>query len=189
MLKQTLQSAFPLKGYNRTFADIKLFEVTNAALVSIAFSLNDTSALQDTFAKAYGISLPDYGSSSLSKDGAFRFMSMQPGLIFALYEFEGATPIRMLADQLGYCAYFSDQSDSWVILRLSGPTILTVLERVCPLDLSPEIFSPGSVARTKMEHLSTVILRENFDDFSFMSPRSSACSFLHTLETSIENTL
>ena len=189
MLKQILKTTSPLDGYSKKFADITLAEVVGTAIVSIAFPFDGAATLQDKVAKAYGASLPKCGNSSISKDGLFRFLGMQPGLIFALYDFEGVNPTSVITDQLGKAGYYTDQSDSWVALRLSGPKALAILERTCPLDLSPDFFGPGSVARTAMEHLSTIVLREHLETFFFMSPRSSARSFLHALETSIANTL
>ena len=189
MLKQTQEAKLPLEGYFRKFSDVTLAEVVGKAMVSIAFPVDGMATLQDKVTKAYDTSLPDCGNSTFSKDGLVRFLGVQSNQIFALFDFDGEDAVSVLANQLGNSGYYTDQSDSWVMLRLSGPEVLTVLERICPLDLSPDIFEPGSVARTAMEHLSTIILRERLENFFFMSPRSSARSFLHVLETSIKNTI
>tara|TARA_B100000686_G_C16462428_1_gene797838 strand:+ start:255 stop:824 length:570 start_codon:yes stop_codon:yes gene_type:complete len=189
VLKPSLNAVSPLNGYSKTFASIKLSEVTELAIVSITFSLNETSSFKEAFSKYYGNSLPEYGSSTLSKDSTFRFMSMQPGMIFAIYEYVGLEPISVLTSQLGATAFFSDQSDSSFILRLSGKNLHKILERVCAPDLSNKPFPPNSVARTTVDHLNAIILHEKNNNFLFISPRSSARSFLNALETSIENTL
>ena len=189
MLKQTLKTTSPLDGYSKKFADVTLAEVVGTAIVSIAFPFDSVAALQDKVTKAYSTSLPDCGNSTVSKDGLVRFLGVQSNQIFVLFDFDGVNAVSVLAKHLGNSGYYTDQSDSWVALRLSGPKALTVLERICPLDLSPGSFVPGSVARTVMEHLSTIVLREHLENFFFMSPRSSARSFLHALETSIANTL
>ena len=189
MLKQTLKATPPLDGYSKKFADVTLAEVVGTAIVSVAFPFDSVAALQDKVTKAYSTSLPDCGNSTVSKDGLVRFLGVQSNQIFALFDFDGENAVSVLANQLGTSGYYTDQSDSWVMLRLSGPKVLAVLERICPLDLSPDIFGPGRVARTAMEHLSTIVLRERLENFFFMSPRSSARSFLYALETSITNTL
>jgi sarcosine oxidase subunit gamma len=61
------------------------------------------------------------------------------------------------------------------------------LERICPIDLHPQAFAVGAVARTLMDHLNVIILREGGDTFLLMSARSSARSFWHAVETSIRN--
>lgn len=85
--------------------------------------------------------------------------------------------------------YLSDQSDSWAILQLEdqadGERVRQMLERLCPLDLHPDGFPVGRVARTQMEHLAVIIWREASNHYLLMSPRSSAGSFLHALQTAL----
>lgn len=83
--------------------------------------------------------------------------------------------------------FLNDQSDSWMMLRMSGTRCRQALERICPLDLHPDMFELDDVARTVMEHLSVVILRESEDGFLLLSPRSSARSFVHEIEVSVTN--
>ena len=70
---------------------------------------------------------------------------------------------------------------------MSGTGVRVALERICPLDLDDQAFPEGRVARTAMEHLSVIILRDGPDSFLLMSPRSSARSFRHAVELSVEN--
>ena len=89
----------------------------------------------------------------------------------------GAMPLRL-----------NDQSDSWVMLRVSGRHVRGALELVCPARPSPRrVPRRRRRARTVMEHLSAIVLREGEDDFLLLSPRSSAASFLHEIETSIRH--
>ena len=113
---------------------------------------------------------------------------MQPDQVFILF----APPhpdraVETVRAALGPAAYVTDQSDSWAMLRIAGAGIRAALERICPLDLDDEVFPQGRVARTAMEHLSAIILRDGEDSFLLMSPRSSARSFLHAVELSAEN--
>lgn len=83
--------------------------------------------------------------------------------------------------------YSSDQSDAWVMLSIDGPRSRRALERVCPLDLHPDVFPLGAVARSLVEHLNAIVLREGENAFLLLSPRSSARDFLHEIETSIRH--
>ena len=114
---------------------------------------------------------------------------MQKDQTFVLFKFQGDDAVSEIGKALGEIAYYTDQSDSWAMLRISGPRARSILERVCPLDLHQDVFAVGAVARTMMEHLAVIILRTDKDAFLLMSPRSSASSFLHTLETTIEHVL
>ena len=185
----SLKARPALDGYRRQFSETELVEVTDKALVSIAIPQGDADKLQKAMAAAYGTTFPVPGSSTLSADGAARFLGLQPDQCFAMFEFEGNEAIRAVAGALDDKCYCTDQSDSWAILRLSGTLALTALERICPLDLTPTEFPPGNVARTVMEHLGVILLCEDKNRYVLMSPRSSALSFLHAIETSLENVL
>jgi sarcosine oxidase subunit gamma len=94
---------------------------------------------------------------------------------------------RQFAELLNGAVYISDQSDVWVALEIAGPQACKVLERVCPIDLHPDVFSVDMLARTVMEHLGVIIARTNTNKYLLLSARSSARSFLHMLEISISN--
>ena len=185
----TLTASPPLDGNHKQFGDTALTEIGDQALVSIAVPLGGADALDSAMTGAYGTTFPAPGSTALSKDGSVRFLGLQPDQCFAMFEFEGNKAIRAVAGALDDKCYCTDQSDSWAILRLSGTLALTALERICPLDLTPTEFPPGNVARTVMEHLGVIILCEDKNRYVLMSPRSSALSFLHAIETSLENVL
>ncbi len=183
----TLTASPPLDGYHKQFGDTALTEIGDQALVSIAVPLGGADALDSAMTGAYGTTFPAPGSTALSKDGSVRFLGLQPDQCFALFELAGNDPVEAIANVLGDTGYYTDQSDSWAMLRLSGPLAVSALERICPLGLAPAAFPQGSVARTAMEHLGVIILCENEDSYVLMSARSSAPSFLHAVETSVEN--
>ena len=79
------------------------------------------------------------------------------------------------------------QTDAWVILRISGPLALKALERICPINLEPDVFLENDIARTIMEHLGSIVICEKVGSYLVMSASSSAKSFLHALETSLQN--
>ncbi len=189
MLEKTLMASSPLDGFQKQFTNVALAEVLGHALVSIAVPLHSRAALEDAVTKVFGTSLPTCGTSTLSKDGSNRLLGMQPDHVFALFDYGGNDPVGAVKALLGNAGYYTDQSDSWVMLRMSGPLATTALERICPLDLASEVFAPNRVARTVMEHLGVIVLCEGHDNYFLMSPRSSARSFLHALEISIENVL
>ena len=104
--------------------------------------------------------------------------------------FTHATPDAepFVAKKIKGAAYTTDQTDVWTGLEIAGSRARTALERICPIDLHPDSFDVGDAARTTMEHLGTLIIRTDEDTFLLMSGSSSAKSFLHAVETSIQNT-
>jgi methylglutamate dehydrogenase subunit D len=166
-------------------AGTTLTEVTDRALVSIATPLGGEAAFADALRSAFGAEPPDVGQTTLSFDGETCLLGLARDQFLALLPADGPLAAPALAARLGPVAYLTDQTDAWVMLRLEGPLALPVLERTCMLDLHR--FPPGSVARTVMDHLGTILLREAPDRFLLMSASSSARSFLHGLETSLRN--
>ena len=189
MPETTLTACQALNGYHKQFGDTALKELTNQSLVSIAVPLGGDDALREAMTSAYGATFPAPGSTILSTDGSIRFLGLQSKECFALFESNGNEAVGIISNALGEAAYYTDQSDGWAMLLLSGPLALTSLERICTLDLAPTKFSLGSVARTAMEHLGVIVLHNDKDSYLLMSPRSSAPSFLHAVETSIKNVL
>ena len=110
-------------------------------------------------------------------------------LLGRVLEHEGDDAVAVVIEKLGTAGYYTDQSDSWVMLQIAGPGSRAALERICMLDLHSDAFPVDTVARTTMEHLGVMVLRDGEDSFLLMSARSSARSFLHAVETSIGYTI
>ncbi len=174
-----------LGGHDRQIAGTRLAEVTDRALVSIAVPLGGEAALAEALRAVFGAEPPAVGHVAQSADGEARFLGLARDQIFALLPARGPLAAPDLAARLGPVAYLTDQTDAWVMLRLEGPLARAALERTCMLDL--EALPPGRVARTVMEHLGTIVVREGPERFLLMSASSSARSFLHCIETSLRN--
>ena len=106
-----------------------------------------------------------------------------------MFDRSNVPAVERITHKLGDTVYVTDQSDSWVMLRIGGPKCRSALERVCLLDLDPRAFPVGKVARTVMEHLGTIIISEGNDYFLLLSARSSADSFYKAIQRSFENIL
>ena len=182
-----LKEKSPLADYNRDFSDLSIREITGKALVSVATPLGGDKKLFAAMDKSYGAKLPRVGASTHSKDGKVRFLGLQSEQMFVLFEYTGQAPVKHVAKKLGNAAYYSDQSDSWVMVELAGSQCRAALARICPLDLHEESFVEGALGRTAMEHLGVIIYRSGPDEFIILSPRSSAHSLLHAIETSALN--
>ncbi len=189
MADVALEARLPLGGYAETFGSVSLAEVTGLALVSAAVPNGGDAAFEVALAGGFGAARPATGGSTAGDRYGARILGMQPDQLFIL--FEPPDPDRAaetVSDALGPAAYVTDQSDGWAMLRIAGPGVRAALERLCMLDLDAAAFPEGRVARTVMEHLSVVILRDGPDSFLLLTPRSSARSFLHAVEVSIANT-
>ena len=190
MAEFTLTAEPFLGRYEQSFVGVKMREIYDVALVSAAVPLGKLTAAKRAVKSALGVALPNIGGSVRSKDGNIRILRLgsdQALVIFPRAQHKtGAEP--HIAALLDGKFYTTDQSDVWSMLELSGKGARLALERICPLDLSASAFAIGAVARTSMQHLGTIIIRSDEDSFLLMSASSSAQSFLHALETSINNT-
>lgn len=163
--------------------DLLLEEVAQCRLFSLSIPMGEDQALKKKIEQTYELAWPQPGKLAKSVDRYF--MAMNEEQLFALF-LDGTTE-QDFQNQLGNTGYITDQSDNWCYLRLSGPTSRAALERICPIDLHPDMFNTHDVARTVMEHCGTILLREGGDSFLLLSARSSAKSFLHAIEQSVKN--
>ncbi|MFD2207025.1 sarcosine oxidase subunit gamma [Kiloniella antarctica] len=182
-----LAATLPLDGFRHDFNGLSIFEVTGRSIVSIATPLGGEPNLNKILAKTYKTNLPKVGQSLMSSLDNAVFMGMAQDQFLVLFDHCDDKPLEVVSKHLNDSAYLTDQSDSYVMLRVSGLNSRLVLERICPIDLAPTAFPEGSVARTIMEHLGAVIVHEKKDTFLLMSARSSAKSFLEAVETSAVN--
>jgi len=78
-------------------------------------------------------------------------------------------------------AALTDQSDGWAGLRLSGEAAEAVLARLVPLDLRAGGLASGQAARSLLNHVPCLILREAATVFELYVYRSMAGTAVHDL--------
>ncbi|WP_113912536.1 sarcosine oxidase subunit gamma [Roseovarius dicentrarchi] len=183
----TLISAPPLAGYSASFGDIKLSAPKDLAIVSIALPLGGEDSAKAAIKSAFGIDLPEVGTSATTGDDATALMRLGVDQAFVLFACATPDAERQIAAKLNGAVYTTDQTDAWCSLEISGPGARRALERICPVDLHPDAFAVSAVARTIMEHMGAIIARTDEDTFLLLSASSSAKSFLHAVELSAKN--
>jgi heterotetrameric sarcosine oxidase gamma subunit len=80
-------------------------------------------------------------------------------------------------------AALTDQSDGWAGLALEGAAAPDVLARVYALDL--RAMAPGAVARSPLNHMSSLLLRTAPDRFEMLVFRSMARTAWHEVEAAM----
>ena len=182
-----LEAIPPLAGYKQDFETVQVEELTNKALVSIAEPLNIKTKLRTALKKYTGAEWPQIGKSTQSKKG-YQLFGIQSDMVFALFDHPGGLADAAIKHALKDTAYCTDQSDAWVMIKVSGEGVYSALERICPINISTPAFEIGSLARTQMEHLGVVIVKDEKDSFILMGASSSADDLLHAITTSVKNT-
>lgn len=187
MVDLTLTAATPLDSLSLQFEAIDLTEVSGRSMVSLAVPNDGEAALAGKVKQAYGTDLPAVGKSTSSETDNAALLGMARDQIFLLFDEPAGDPVAYVQGLLGESAYLVDQSDSWVMLSISGARARAALERICPIDLHPGAFAVGDVARTVMEHHAAIVMRTEGEGYLLLSPRSSAKSFAHAVQVSAEN--
>lgn len=182
-----LEATSPLSGYSQDFGPVLVEELVDKALVSIAEPLGIKTKLRTAVKKELGADWPEIGASTNSKKD-YHLLGVQSDMIFALFDHPAGLADKAIKAALKDNAYCTDQSDAWVMIRVSGEGVYAALERICPVNLSKEAFAVGAVHRTSMEHLGVVILKDAEDSFVLMGATSSADDLLHAITVSISNT-
>lgn len=180
----TLTAAPPLAGLHHSIDGTTLTSPEGLAIVSLALPLGAEDKAEKAIKTAFG-ALPDVGLSSEAK--GHRLLRMGQDQAFVIFECDTPDAEPKVAGKLKGAAYTTDQTDAWCILQLSGPRAREVLERICMVDLHPDAFPVGALARTIMEHMGSVVVRTEADTYLLMSASSSAKSFAHAVELSMDN--
>lgn len=184
MGEYTLTAQPPLGGVDIGIGDNRIRERGDLAIVSVAAS--NEEALAAALKDGWGLDLP--GARGATTAGDVRAIRTGPDQIFLIFEaFAGADAERIVRERVAAEGYTTDQTDGWVALEISGPDTIAALERICPIDLNPQVFPDGAAARTVMEHMGVLILRLRAERVLLLSARSSGRSFLHAVETSYRN--
>ena len=181
-----LKARTPLGGVERTFDGLRIAEPAGVGIAAIAVPKDGESALAGAVRRAWQVEPPAVGRYVIG-NGGLLLLGMAADQYFALLPHDGPDAGRAVGEALGAAAYVTEQSDAWAVLDIEGPRVRVALERICPLDLHPDVFAADMAQRTVMEHLSVIVVRLEEDRFRLMSPSSSAVSFLHMVETSARN--
>ena len=192
----SLTAQSPLGGYETITDGASLIEVTGLSMVSVAPLAGSQPAFKMGIAKLFKTdksdSLEPCATMALDQSGKQRciLMPSAQNQWFLCFDDDGANPIdaakALLGKGLSKQMAMTDQSDSWVILALSGQQSRQTLARICPINCGVSAMPIGTTARTSMEHLGAIITRRPDEGdhqpcFWLLSARSSAASFLHAI--------
>ena len=180
-----LTPTLPLNGFAKDWPDFSVKEHYVGELVSLACILGQEVVFAAAFKKTFGKDLPK-SNEWVKINGGFAMWSGQ-GQYMLLLSGENIQADIDIAEKLSGTAYVTLQSDGWASLDLIGPKIFDVLERFIPLDIRRA--SVNFAARTSAHHIAVIVLKFNETDVHFLTPRSSAQSFLDGLVHTADSVL
>lgn len=163
---------------------IVIAERTDLALASVIARPGKRKALAAAVNAACGIALPAGPRSAANRNVAFAGIGPDQWMASAQGP-DAAGFVAALKTRLESLAAVSDQSDSRVVLRMSGPRVREVLAKGVPIDLHPRAFKSGDVASTLVAYIGVQI--EQLDEaptYQLMAFRSLAGSLWSWLTAS-----
>jgi heterotetrameric sarcosine oxidase gamma subunit len=143
-----------------------------------------SEALSRRVYERFALELPAGPRRTSASEAAFA--GTGPGAWLAMAERGGNEFAAKLARDLEGAASVSDQSDGYLLIRLSGPRAREALAKLIPIDLHPRAFKVGDVASTVAAHIGATLWRLSDDRhsapvFEVIMFRSLARSFWHAL--------
>ncbi|WP_295847251.1 sarcosine oxidase subunit gamma family protein [Tardiphaga sp.] len=158
-------------------------ERSGLAIATVMARKGQTAALMAAVKAQFDITLPS-GPHGSGHD-LLSFLGTGPGRWLVTHDARTPRFIDDLSIQLDGLASVVDQSDSYGVLRLSGPALLEVLAKGVAIDLAAPSFPAGSVAVTQIAHIGVTLWKvDEVPTIHIAVARSYAGSFLHWLEAS-----
>jgi methylglutamate dehydrogenase subunit D len=132
----------------------------------------------------FEVELPKVSKRTAAADVAFA--GTGPGAWLAMAERGGNELASRLMGDLDGLASVSDQSDGYVVIRLTGARVRDALAKLIPIDVHPRAFEIGDVASTVASHIGVTLWRladepDAAPVFEIIMFRSLARSFWHAL--------
>ncbi len=160
---------------------LTIVERTDIAFATVIARRDQRGTLATACNTAFGLVPPD-GPRRVTV-GALTFAGTGPGQWMASSQSEPNMAARLRA-VIGPFAAVTDQSDSRLVLDLSGPNVRDVLAKGVPIDLHREVFKVGGVAVTLVAYIGVQIDRLDETTYQLTTPRSTAGSFWSWLSAS-----
>ena len=135
--------------------------------------------LKQRIKAAYGVDLVPGPRRSAS--GNVAFLGVGPATWLATQDDGGNGFSVSLKQAVGDAASVADQTDGYVIHRVSGPRIGQALAKGFPIDLHNRAFPPGTVAVTAVSHVGAIIWR--LDDLEDGAPVFEIAVFRSLLDS------
>jgi heterotetrameric sarcosine oxidase gamma subunit len=180
-----LQDNSALEAFSREWEGLKLVELIDYELVSLAVAEGQDAKFTKQFKSTFDSAIPASNQVLPAKSGWA--MWLEPGKYLVMTGERNVNIDCEFAEQFGESAYAVLLSDGWACLHISGHRTLDIFERFIALDMesTPKDFA----ARTTAHHIAVIIVTLPDGSYLLLTPRSSNQSFLDALLHTAENVL
>ena len=187
MPKYQLKANTALEKHRTEINGVKISEIGNIEIYSLAVKLNEEGKAAATIKKIFSCKMPAPGNAFISESQKTRILRLSIDQLFLFLNSREFEKVNDHFQEFSKFFYITEQTDAWSGVKVSGSRVFECLERICPINLSTKTFPVNSFARTSMEHLNALIVKTKSNEFELYSASSSAKSFLHAIETSAKN--
>lgn len=115
------------------------------------------ASVAEVFRAQFGLEPPD--APRRASRGDVGIAGIGRGAWLATRDGAGNAFAQSLRSLLGDCAAVADQSDAYVILRLTGPKVRETLTKVIPIDIHPRSFQVSDIAQTVCGYVGVTLWR------------------------------
>ncbi len=156
-------------------------ELTGGALASLIARRGRLDALRAAIREHYAVELPLTPRVVQAEGASFMWAGPERWLVTAPARLPHELVASLRARTDGIAAV-CDQSDSRILLRVSGPLARETLAKGISLDLHPSVFMPGSTAITIVAHIGCQIWQiDDTPTYILAAPTSLVASFCRWL--------
>ncbi len=179
-----LTRQIPLDGQIITHNGLTIRPVPGSGIIMLQRSScvtdSEMGSLGNLFAQTFGSDLPlQVCQKAVSRDGAVTLLCISPEswVILCAEKDIGTISnwIRTTAGQATITA--SEMTDQYICIDIEGDYARALLAKGCALDLSDELFSGHSTARTLLSQANIIIWRISDDGFRILFD-TSLCNYL-----------
>ncbi|MFI4885179.1 MAG: sarcosine oxidase subunit gamma [Steroidobacterales bacterium] len=126
-------------------------------IARIAARKGQSARMAELFRARFGLEPPNAPRRASRGDVAIAGIGPQTWL--ATCEDAGNAFAQSLEPVLADCASVCDQSDAYLILRLTGPKVRDSLAKLIPVDIHPRSFRAGDLAQTVCGYINITLWR------------------------------
>ncbi len=172
--------------YGRTegAAGLRVRLLSRRGLVQFMARGRGDDAIRDAVRSKYAIALPERPIVARGERISFLWAGRRSWMAMAS-EMEIPDLESVIRRDLGSLASVSDQSDSRLLIEISGPGARGTLAKLVPIDLHPQAFGTGDTAMTLIGRIAGQVTQvDAVPTFELMVPRGYSESFMDELKTS-----
>lgn len=164
----------------KSYGPLSLSENTMLALASLSLPA------QTVVPSPFGLTLPEAGQSTATETHGAFWSGPNQWMIegYGLAETDFATVVKAEAD----AGYVTEQTDGWCAFDIedasNGDAIQKLMQKLVNIDAHQ--FSPGSAARTGLEHMSVFVIRRSQSKLTVIGMRTLAGALMHALATAAQ---